>query len=92
MALKRLRPIRRFVLVVDDPPEYSEGGIVVRRDSTGETRHLDYPVAMVGTDEDLDFGPGDRVVLAHPWAGRSVFLDGIAYRLVRVADIVGVVE
>lgn len=85
-----VRPIKRFVLLVDDQPETVDGGVIVRRELG--SAYLDYYVAAVGETEECDFGAGDRVLLADPNAGRKVRLDGVVYRLVRVTDIIGVVE
>lgn len=87
-----VRPIRRFVLLVDDQQGWiDEGGVLI--DARLGTDNLDYYVAAVGTEErDLGFGVGDRVVLADPNAGRKVRLDGAAYRLVRTSDIIAVME
>ena len=84
-----VRPIRRFVLLVDDQPEYVDGGIVVRKDFGCD--HMDFVVA-VGETETVDFGVGDRVVVRDPNVGRRVMLDGTVYRLVRVSDIIAVME
>ena len=83
------RPIRRFVLLLDDQPERDEGGVIVR--SSGYD-HMDFVVVAVGDRETVDFGVGDRVVLADRYAGRRVTLNGVLYRLVRAADIVAAVE
>ena len=83
------RPIRRFVLLLDDQPERDEGGVIVR--SSGYD-HMDFVVVAVGERETVDFGVGDRVVLADRYAGRRVMLDGVLYRLVRTTDIVAAVE
>lgn len=84
-----VRPIRRFVLLLDDPEETVVGGVVVK---TGIWRtNMDYFVVRVGTDEKADFGQGDRVVLSSPNAGRKLRLDGINYRLVRTSDIIAVI-
>lgn len=88
---KFLRPLRRFVLLYDDQPVQSEGGVVAVR-SRIEAAHLDYLVVAVGSRENADFGPGDRVVLSAPALGRRVVLDGTVYRLVRVSDVVAVAE
>lgn len=85
-----LRPIRRFVLLLDDQPEYTEGGIVVRKDEG--CYHMDFPVVAVGTNETVDFGVGDVAVLWSPNIGRRVMLGGTVYRLVKVADIIAVKE
>ena len=85
-----VRPIRRFVLLLDDQPETVEGGIIVRRKFG--TYHHDFYVVRVGEKEQVDFGQGDRVLVEDPNAGRRVMLDGVAYRLVRVADIIAVLE
>lgn len=85
-----VRPIRRFVMLLDEQPEVVEGGVIVRRER-GVGRH-DFPVVRVGELEDVDFGQGDIAVLEDPNAGRRVMLDGIVYRLVRVRDIIAVVE
>ena len=87
--MTRARPVEGFVLLVDDPPEYVDGGVVVRMKSTGPDAHLDYVVAMCA--ENPDYGPGDRVVIRSPGAGRSVFLDRIAHRLVAEGDVIAVV-
>ena len=86
-----VRPIRRFVLLLDDQPDRTEGGVVVN-DGLYRCMHLDYLVVAVGELEDCDFGTGDTVVLAKPDAGRRVVLDGTMYRLVRVSDIIAVKE
>lgn len=87
-----VRPIRRFVLLVDDQPGLTDvGGVLV--DNTLGTDNLDYYVVAVGSEEqDPGFGPGDRVVLADPNAGRKVRIDEAVHRIVRVSDIIGVME
>lgn len=85
-----VRPIRRFVLILDDPDETIENGVVMKRDIWGV--HMDYFVVRVGTEERCDFGPGDRVILSSPDIGRKVKIDGIVYRVVRVSDILAVIE
>lgn len=85
-----IRPIRRFVLLLDDQPERIEGGVIVRQEIWRST-HLDYTVVRVGEKENVDFGQGDRVVLADPNAGRPVMIDGTVFRLVRVSDIIAVI-
>lgn len=85
-----LRPIRRFILLVDDQPEQVEGGIVIV-DRIGCTRH-DFYVAAIGTNENVEFDVGDRVIIEDPNAGRRVSVDGIFYRLVRVTDIIATME
>lgn len=85
-----LRPIRRFVLVLDDQPETDEGGVIVRREMG--CSHMDFTVVAVGTSETVDFGVGDSVIVCDANVGRRVMLDGTVYRLVRVSDIIGVKE
>lgn len=84
-----IRPIRRFVLLLDDQPERIEGGVIVRQEIWRRT-HLDYTVVRVGEKENAGFGQGDRVVLADPNVGRPVMIDGTVFRLVRVSDIIAV--
>ena len=88
----RLHPLSRFVLLADDPDETVENGVVVRLPESGWRTHMDYAVVMVGVNERADFGAGDRVVLRHPNAGRSLMWDGVPHRLVRMDDIIGVCE
>lgn len=88
----RLRPLSRFVLLADDPDETVENGVVVRLPESGWRTHMDYAVVMVGARERADFGAGDRVVLRHPNAGRSLVWNGVPHRLVRMDDIIGVCE
>ena len=85
-----IRPIRRFVLLLDDQPERIEGGVIVRQEIWRRT-HLDYTVVRVGEKENVDFGQGDRVVLADPNVGRPDMIDGTVFRLVRVSDIIAVI-
>ena len=85
-----VRPIRRFVLLLDDQDEAVEGGVAVREDL--RCRHMDFTVVRVGDLEKADFGQGDRVVVSHPDAGRRVRLDGTYYRLVRVSDVIAKME
>lgn len=86
-----IRPIRRFVLLLDDQGDESvRGGVVVKNGPWAV--NMDYTVVRVGSEEKVDFGQGDRVVLAHPDRGRRVRLNGVQYRLVRVSDIIGVME
>lgn len=84
-----IRPIRRFVLLLDDQPERIEGGVIVRQEIWRRT-HLDYTVVRVVEKENVDFGQGDRVVLADPNVGRPVMIDGTVFRPVRVSDIIAV--
>lgn len=88
--MARLRPIRRHVLLLDDQGMQVENGVTVLR--KWGTPYLDHLVVQTGTDEALDFGAGDRVVLSDPNAGRRVRLDGTVYRLVRVKDIIAKTE
>lgn len=83
-----IRPIRKHVLLLDDPDETVVDGVVVK---TGMWRtNMDYLVIGVGTEEKAGFGQGDRVVLGDPNAGRRLKLDGIPMRLVRMAEVIGV--
>lgn len=85
-----IRPIRRFVLLLDDPDETVVCGVVVK---TGIWRtNMDYYVVRVGTEEKVDFGQGDRVILSSPNVGRKVRLCGCPFRLVRVEDVIAVVQ
>ena len=85
-----IRPIQRFVLLLDEQPEVVEKGVVVRRER-GVGRH-DFVVVRVGEKENVDFGQGDVAVLADPNVGRRLMLDGVVYRLVRTSDIIAVAE
>lgn len=85
-----VRPIKRFVLLVDDQPEYTENGVIIRK--TIGCDHMDFCVVAIGEREDADFGVGDRVVVHDPNIGRRVMIDGVVYRLVRVSDIIAVVD
>jgi co-chaperonin GroES (HSP10) len=86
-----IRPIRKHVILLDDQPsDYVDAdGVLV--DSSLGTNHLDFYVVGVGTEEHVDFGKGDRVVLADENVGRKVRLDGVVYRVVRTADVIAVV-
>lgn len=90
MYVKRLRPLKRFVLLLDDQPEFSDKGIIVKK--TFGNYHMDYLVVAVGENETVDFGAGDRVILASPNAGRRVYVDGILHRLVKISDIIAVLD
>ena len=85
-----VRPIKRFVLLLDDQPEYVDGGVVVRKDFGCD--HLDFLVVAVGEREETEYGTGDRVVVRDPNVGRRVMLDGTVHRLVRASDIIAIVE
>ena len=90
-ARLRFRPLAGFVLLVDDPREtVVEGGLAVALPESGWRTYMDYVVAEAGRE--TRFGAGDRVVLAHPNAGRTLTLDGAPYRLVRASDILAVVR
>jgi len=85
-----VRPIKRFVLLLDDQPEQTVGGVIVRR--TLGNAYLDYVVVAVGEREQAGFGPGDRVLVRYPNVGRKVRIDGVVYRVVRVSDVIAVME
>lgn len=85
-----LRPIRRHVLLLDDPDEILVGGVVMK--TAMRRANMDYFVLRVGAEERCGFGQGDRVVLASPDAGRRLKIDGVPMRLVRVSEVIGVVE
>ena len=87
---KHIRPIKRFVLLLDDQPERTENGIILQ--SGYGSSNMDYLVVRVGESESVDFGQGDRVLISDPNAGRRVMIDGVVYRLVRVADIIAVLD
>jgi co-chaperonin GroES (HSP10) len=84
-----LRPIKRFVLILDDQPEHVDGGIVLTSKAEA-CYHMDFTVVAVGTNETVDFGVGDRVVLENANRGRRLMLGGTVYRLVKVTDIIAV--
>ena len=90
MESKFLMPIKGFVLLVDGSNERVDGGVVVARGTAAS--YMDYVVAKTGKDDGLGFGQGDRVILSDPFAGRRVMLDGAPYRIVRVEDIIAVLE
>ena len=90
MESKFLMPRKGFVLLVDGSNEQVECGVVVARGTSAS--YMDYVVAKTGKDDNLGFGQGDRVILADPFAGRRVMLDGAPYRIVRVEDIIAVLE
>lgn len=87
-----LRPIRRHVLLLDD----QEGGIVLHDglyvDTGIHPETMDFYVVGVGNLENPGFGTGDRVVISDPAAGRRVKIDGVVYRLVRVTDVIAVIN
>lgn len=90
MSEERLRPIKPFVLLVDDQPEMNDKGIIVR--PKFGTYHMDFLVADTGNNEGLDFGVGDRVILCDPNAGRRVYVGGIVHRLVSISDILATID
>ena len=85
-----LRPIKRHVLLLDDPDETITNGVVVR--TSMHRTNMDYMVLRVGAEEKCNFGQGDRVVLESPDAGRRLKIDGVPMRLVRVNEVIGVME
>lgn len=86
-----IRPIKRFVLLLDDPADtVTDGGIIVHRDFGSDS--LDYYVLSVGTNERCPFDTGDRVIVSDPNCGRRLKIDGVPMRLVRVNEVIGVVE
>lgn len=85
---KFVRPVnRRFVILVDDPDYTVENGIVVR--TPAYRTNLDY---FVVRGEGDGFGVGSRVIIDDPLAGRKIRVDGVHYRVVPVANVIGVVE
>lgn len=87
------RPVKGFALLVDDPVETVENGVLVRLPESGWRTHMDYVVASVDAEDSRgEYGAGDRVVIRHPNAGRAVSFDGEPYRLVPVGDILAVLE
>ena len=78
-----LRPLKGYVYLLDDQPETTEKGVVVRR--TFGAAYLDYTVVAGSGD---GFGPGDRVLLDDANAGRRVFIDGVTYRLVKTDRLI----
>lgn len=86
-----VRPIKRFVLLLDDDPDETRDGCVVIKTGIWRT-NMDYTVVRVGSSERCDFGQGDRVVLRTPDVGRKLRLEGVPMRLVKTEDIIGVVE
>ena len=71
--------------MLDTQDTQTDGGVtVIRRRGSP---YMDYLV--VASAENLDYGPGDRVVVKDPNIGKRVRIDGTVYRLVREADIIG---
>ncbi len=91
MTRFELRPIRRFVVLLDDQDRVvEENGVLVDGGLWPVT--MDFTVVAVGADERADFGVGDRVVVSNPTVGRKVRIDGVVYRVVRVGDVIAVVS
>lgn len=82
-----IKPLDGFAYLVDDPPAVDENGVVTVAGL--HARHMDYVVAY-GSGE--GWGPGDRVLVDHPDAGRKVRIDGVACRVVPVDRIVATLE
>ena len=80
-------PIKGYVLLVDDPDEVSDGG-VVHESLPGRGVNMDFYAATPGPG----FGAGDLVLVSDPNAGRRIKVDGIPYRVVREDEIIGVLE
>lgn len=80
-------PLKGYVLLVDDPDEVSDGG-VVHANLPGRGVNLDFYAATPGPG----FGAGDVVVISDPNAGRRIKVDGIPYRVVSEDEVVGVLE
>lgn len=84
---KFVRPISRFVILVDDPDMTMENGIIVR--TPMRRVNLDFTVVRGSSP---DFGVGDRVIIDDSLAGRKVKIDGVCYRIVNKRHIIGVVS
>lgn len=80
-------PIKGYVLLVDDPDEVSDGGII-HENVPGRGVNMDFYAATPGPG----FGSGDLVLVSDPNAGRRIKVDGIPYRVVREDEVVGVLE
>lgn len=85
-----IRPVAPEIMLLDDQPESTEGGVAVV-DRLDLCRHLDYLVVRA-EGEDLGFGAGDVVILSRPDAGRRIVLDGTTYRLVHQEDVIAIKE
>lgn len=87
--MKRVRPMRGSVLLLDDQPGVVADGevAVVARGSV----NMDYLAVRVDPADNPGFGQGDRVVISDPNLGERLAIDGSQYRLVRVSDVVAVV-
>lgn len=81
-----LRPLKGYVYLLDDQPETTEKGVVVRR-GLG-TFHHDFTVVAVGHGVRL-VQPGDIAVMKDPNAGRGLMADGIVYRIVKENELIG---
>lgn len=86
--MNTVRPIDGYAILLDDQPtEVTSGGVVV---FTRGAVNMDYLVVRVASG--AGFGQGDRVVISDPNIGRKINVDGACCRLVRIDDIIGVVE
>lgn len=90
-----LTPVRGTVIVYDDQPEATVGGIALPGTAFG-CRHLDFPVVAVNPNDELDFGVGSVVILDDPNVAGDMnhrrMIDGVVYRAVPVEHIIGVKE
>lgn len=91
MTRFELRPIKRFVVLLDDQDRVTKDGELFVDNGVWPV-NMDYTVVAVGTEEKAGFGVGDKVVVSCPTVGRKVKLDGVTYRVVRVSDIIAVIE
>lgn len=90
-----IKPLRGTVIIHDDQPETTVGGVAIPSSVFG-CRHLDFTVVAVNPEDKLDFGVGSVVILDDPNIAGDMnhrrMVDGVVYRAVPVEHIIGVKE
>lgn len=83
-----VQPLEGHAYLLDDPAVVDENGVVSMQVGL-HARHMDYVVA---SGEGEGWGPGDRVLLDDPDAGRKLRVDGVDLRIVPVERILARID
>ncbi len=89
-----IKPLGRRVLVEKievEEEEVTEGGIVLPDSAREEDNYTKAEVLAVGTDEKIEVGVGDTVILSS-FSGTEIEMDGREMKIVKENNILAKIE
>lgn len=92
MKKVNIKPLGENVLVsLEKPEKKTESGIFLPENATEDRSSKQGKVIAVGESEKITVKPGNRIIYTR-YGGTEVKVSGIEYTLVKIEDILAVIE